>query len=49
MIILLAATMFSAMVVLAVYKHRQREQAKALAVAKAQHRRRQFERQQRHY
>jgi Flp pilus assembly protein protease CpaA len=48
MIILLASTMFSGMVILAVRKHQQREAAKAVALAKAQ-KRRQLERQQRPY
>lgn len=46
MIILLASAMFSGMVVLAVRKHQQREQAKAVALAQA-HRRRQLSRPQR--
>ncbi len=45
MITLLASAMFSGIVVLAVRKHRQREQAKAVALAQA-HRRRQLNRQQ---
>lgn len=39
MIVLLASTMLSGMVFFAVRKHRQQEQAKALALAHAQRRR----------
>lgn len=45
MIILLASSLFSGLVLLAIQKYHQQEQAKALVLAKAQ--RRQIERRQR--